>query len=95
MLAMDTSDIPKPFKSKPFDGKLDVYARSFVLLQELAEGQTRPSMAEAQAEPVTVPAATEAVASAGAASSPEIGIESGPEPAPLEAEPVEEPEIAG
>ncbi len=48
-LVLDTSDIQKPFKHKSFRGKLDVYARSFVLLREAA-GTTDQPDEKAEAE---------------------------------------------
>jgi glycogen operon protein len=40
-LLMDTHDLDNPFGEKLLDGKLDVAARSVVVLRELAEGETR------------------------------------------------------
>jgi len=96
VLDMDTSDIDKPFKNKPFNDKLDVYARSFVLLQELPEREARPVVSEMEAEPVE--ANPEPVALAPPSDVPaeiEAGIEA--EPAPPEQpepSPGQEPAVA-
>ncbi len=85
-LAMDTSDIPKPFKHKAFKGKLDVYARSFVLLRELSapgpEEQATIDMADLPRE-TTAELEPEPV---GAERS-----QSAEQPAPSEEKPEEEP----
>jgi glycogen operon protein len=55
-LTMDTSDIAKPFKSKPFQGKLDVYARSFVLLREMTTPTPDEQSVKHEAAALDVPA---------------------------------------
>jgi glycogen operon protein len=62
ILIMDTSDLEKPFKNKPLDGKLDVYARSVVVMKERRPDlRRRLAMSSKAAQPVEKTLAEEAV----------------------------------
>ena len=93
---MDTSDIDKPFKNKQFNGKLDVYARPFVLLQELPEREVRPAISameeeplEAKPEPVLLAPASDVPAEA--RTPPELEAPYQPKPSPEEEPAMAEP----
>ena len=57
-MIMDTSVLEQPFRHKKFDGKFDVYARSFVLLQELVEETPKQEVDKKQAVPLEAEAAS-------------------------------------
>jgi glycogen operon protein len=89
-LVLDTSDLAQPFKSKAFKkDKLDVYARSFVLLKEIAPSEEAQSTEAAAAITEKNEAAAEAMAmveterAATSEIEPEAEPESAPEPEPV------------
>jgi hypothetical protein len=87
-MIMDTSVLEQPFRHKKFDGKFDVYARSFVLLQELVEETAKQELS-----------GKEAVARETAAATPEPEpelepmevLETSPFPSESELEPLQPP----
>jgi glycogen operon protein len=99
-LAMDTSDIAKPFKSKPFKQSLDVYARSFVLLRERSGPDAKETLFSSHAvapEESVVHSELVEVAKTPPSDEPGTPLVEAPateQPSQPQAEPKEEPEYA-